>query len=60
MTRPPVECTACGSSNVRSLFTASNIPVHSVVLMNTEEHARTFPRTDLVAGKGKISFRLIS
>lgn len=40
-------CTACGSGNLTSIYEVRDIPVHSVLLMDSEREARDFPRGDL-------------
>jgi hypothetical protein len=43
-------CAACGSTSLRSIYSVSNIPVHSVLLMNSAQGALDFPRGDLELG----------
>ena len=46
MRRAPA-CAACHGSRLRSIYTVTGIPVHSVLLMESVEEARALPRGDL-------------
>jgi SAM-dependent methyltransferase len=40
-------CMCCGASAMRSFFEARQVPVHSCIMLATEEEAREFPRGDV-------------
>ncbi len=40
-------CPACGSTDLRSFYQKSNIPVNSCILMETPEEAVAYPRGDI-------------
>ncbi len=44
-----ISCTSCGGSeHLTTLYSLTDIPVQSTVLVNNEQAARDFPRGDLV------------
>ena len=40
-------CPACGSTHGRAFYRVDSIPVHSVLLMDSREEARNYPRGEL-------------
>jgi SAM-dependent methyltransferase len=44
---PLASCPCCGKDGCRTFYRAPSIPVHSCILLNTAEQARTFRRRDL-------------
>src|SRR3982751_4387768 len=45
-----VICPNCGEQGMQSFYEVRNIPVHSVLLMQTREEALRYPRRDLRLG----------
>lgn len=45
-----LSCPNCGSKTVRSFFKTEQIPVHSVLLMDTKEEAVSYPKGDIELG----------
>jgi len=43
-------CSSCGSEGSLLFYEARNVPVHSCVLMQTQQEALRFPRGDIVLG----------
>lgn len=43
-------CPACGDMHVRIFYEAENVPVHSVLLMQTREQALTYPKGTIRLG----------
>jgi SAM-dependent methyltransferase len=40
-------CNSCGSGNLDTIYETRNVPVHSVLLMDTREKARSYPKGDI-------------
>jgi len=43
-------CPNCGSKTIRTFFRTENVPVHSVLLMDTEDDALSYPKGDIELG----------
>jgi len=42
-----ISCPGCGESDQRPFYSVENIPCHSVLLMETQQQAESYPRADL-------------
>lgn len=45
-----LSCPNCGNKTVRSIFKTESVPVHSVLLMDTEKDAVSYPKGDIELG----------